>query len=35
VVLVEGESDCHTLWGHEISALGLPSATRWREEWAP
>jgi hypothetical protein len=24
VVLVEGESDCHTLWCHEIPALGVP-----------
>jgi hypothetical protein len=34
VVLVEGESDCHTLWLHGIPALGLPSATGWKEEWA-
>src|SRR5262249_27654057 len=26
VVLVEGESDCHTLWYHGIPALGLPGA---------
>jgi hypothetical protein len=32
VVLVEGESDCHTLWFHEIPALGLPGAANWREE---
>jgi hypothetical protein len=32
VVLVEGESDCHTLWFHEIPALGIPGATNWREE---
>jgi putative DNA primase/helicase len=32
VVLVEGESDCHTLWHHEIPALGLPGAGNWREE---
>ena len=32
VVLVEGESDCHTLWSHGIPALGIPGATNWREE---
>ena len=34
VVLVEGESDCHTLWFHEIPALGIPGATNWRDGWA-
>lgn len=33
-VLVEGESDCHTLWHHEIPALGIPGANNWRNEWA-
>src|SRR5215207_4265266 len=33
-VLVEGESDCHTLWFYEIPALGIPGASNWREEWA-
>jgi hypothetical protein len=32
VVLVEGESDCHTLWFHDIPALGVPGASNWREE---
>ena len=32
VVLVEGESDCHTLWSHGIPALGIPGAGNWREE---
>ena len=32
VVLVEGESDCHTLWLHGIPALGIPGATNWRDE---
>lgn len=27
VVLVEGESDCHTLWHHGIPALGVPGET--------
>ena len=32
VVLVEGESDVHTLWHHEIPAIGLPGANNWRED---
>jgi hypothetical protein len=32
VVLVEGESDCQTLWFHGIPALGIPGAANWREE---
>src|SRR5262249_969738 len=32
LVLVEGESDCHTLWSHNIPALGVPGANTWREE---
>ena len=34
VVLVEGESDPHTLWFHEIPALGIPGASSWRDGWA-
>jgi DNA-binding transcriptional ArsR family regulator len=34
VVLVEGESDCHTLWYHEIPALGIPGVNNWKEGWA-
>src|SRR5215212_10440721 len=34
VILVEGESDCHTLWFHEIPALGIPGANNWRDRWA-
>jgi len=34
VVLVEGESDCHTLWYHDILALGIPGANNWRDGWA-
>jgi hypothetical protein len=34
VVLVEGESDCHTLWFYEIPALGIPGAGNWRDGWA-
>jgi hypothetical protein len=32
VVLVEGESDVHTLWHHGYPALGLPGANLWSEE---
>ena len=31
-VLVEGESDCHTLWHHGIPAIGLPGAANWNEQ---
>ena len=31
IALVEGESDCHTLWHHGIAALGLPGANGWKE----
>jgi hypothetical protein len=34
VVLVEGESDCHTLWYHELPALGIPGVNNWRNGWA-
>lgn len=34
VALVEGESDCHTLWQHGFRALGLPGAGTWRDDWA-
>jgi urease gamma subunit len=34
VVLVEGESDCHTLWRHGVEALGVPGASNWKEEWS-
>jgi hypothetical protein len=30
-VLVEGESDCHTLWFHSTPALGIPGANNWNE----
>lgn len=29
VVLVEGESDCHTLWAEGVPALGVPGTTMW------
>jgi DNA-binding MarR family transcriptional regulator len=31
IALVEGESDCHTLWFHREPALGLPGASNWNE----
>jgi hypothetical protein len=31
LVIVEGESDCHTLWHHDIAAIGLPGANTWCE----
>jgi hypothetical protein len=34
VALVEGESDCQTLWFHRLPALGIPGAKTWREDWA-
>jgi hypothetical protein len=33
VILVEGESDTHTLWYHKIPALGIPGASNWKEAW--
>jgi hypothetical protein len=33
-VLVEGESDCHTLWHHGVEAIGIPGASNFKEEWA-
>lgn len=34
LVLVEGESDTHTLWYHGIPALGIPGATTFKPDWA-
>jgi hypothetical protein len=34
VIIVEGESDCQTLWYHDRPALGLPGAGTWRDGWA-
>lgn len=34
VLLVEGESDCHTLWWHEKPAIGIPGASTFKAEWA-
>ncbi|MBM3943369.1 MAG: hypothetical protein FJ316_10705 [SAR202 cluster bacterium] len=35
VALVEGPSDCWTLWLHRIPALGLPGASTWKEQYGP
>jgi hypothetical protein len=33
-VIVEGESDCHTLWLEGVPAVGVPGANGFRTEWA-
>jgi hypothetical protein len=33
ITLVEGQSDCHTLWYHGEPALGLPGAHSWQGSW--
>jgi hypothetical protein len=32
ITIVEGESDCHTLWQARFLAVGLPGAGNWNEE---
>jgi biotin operon repressor len=34
LLLVEGESDCWTLWYHSLPALGIPGKGVWQSEWA-
>jgi hypothetical protein len=34
VLVVEGESDCHSAWHRGIPAIGVPGAGNWRKEWA-
>jgi hypothetical protein len=34
VLLVEGESDCHTAWYRDLPAVGVPGAKNWKDEWA-
>jgi len=34
IVLVEGESDAMTLWANGYSAIGIPGAHAFKEEWA-
>jgi hypothetical protein len=31
-IIVEGESDCHTLWYHDFPAFGLPGAGGWKDK---
>ena len=33
IILVEGESDCHTLWFYNLPAIGLPGAATFKDEW--
>ena len=33
LLLVEGDSDCWTLWSAGIPALGMPGASTWRADW--
>lgn len=33
LLLVEGESDCWTLWFNDFCALGIPGASTWKEAW--
>jgi hypothetical protein len=34
VLLVEGESDCWTLWRYGLPALGIPGKSTWKKSWA-
>jgi hypothetical protein len=34
IVIVEGESDCHTLWYCGVPAIGVPGATGWKKDYA-
>jgi hypothetical protein len=34
VLLVEGESDCHTAWYRGLHAVGVPGVDNWRDDWA-
>jgi KaiC/GvpD/RAD55 family RecA-like ATPase len=31
VLIVEGESDCHAAWQHDVLALGVPGANMWKK----
>ncbi len=33
-MIVEGESDCWTLWHYGLPAVGIPGKSTWRSEWA-
>ena len=32
LVVVEGESDSHTLWYHDFPTIGIPGADNWKED---
>jgi hypothetical protein len=34
LLLVEGESDCWTLWSHNLPTLGIPGKGVWQHDWA-
>lgn len=34
VILVEGESDCHTGWHHGLPVIGVPGAKAWDDSFA-
>jgi hypothetical protein len=34
VFIVEGESDCWTLWHYGLPAVGVPGKSTWKREWA-
>ena len=34
ILLVEGESDCHSAWHRGIPAIGTPGANTWKPEWS-
>jgi len=34
VLLVEGESDCHSAWYRGLPAVGIPGAKNWKDEWS-
>jgi len=33
-LLLEGESDCWTMWYHDLPALGIPGKGTWKPEWS-
>ena len=34
IILVEGESDCHSLWSYGFQAIGVPGAKNFKKEYA-
>lgn len=33
VIVVEGESDTHAAWHHDVPVVGVPGANAWKREW--